>query len=502
MADKRHRILIVDDDPIAAESLAEFLSGEGYDTTTAANGAEALDTMARAEQTVGNDAARQGPISVVLCDVSMPVMNGLEFLKQGRKRFPSAAIIMLTGYGTIESAVEAVRLGAVEYLTKPVVDQELRLGLQRAMREHLLLAENQNLKTRLDDAVGLKHIVGNDPRMLRIFELVQAVAPSKTTVLMTGESGTGKSLIAHAIHHQSPRASRPFVQLSCGSIPETLLESELFGHTKGAFTGAYADKVGRFLAADGGTLFLDEINSASPAMQLKLLRVLQERKFEPVGSTQTIEVDVRVVLATNRPLEDLVRAGEFRQDLYYRINVVQIELPPLRERASDVVALAQHFLARHAAALGRQITGFTPEALDALTRYRFPGNVRELENIVERAAVLSTTPTIGVDLLAPHVLENTTGHMLPAHVRAKLGLPADPSAAPTPTTDNTASLPYTPTPLEDALREPERRVILRALEANQWNRQKTADDLHINRTTLYKKMRTLGIDHGDERLAG
>jgi DNA-binding NtrC family response regulator len=506
----RERILVIDDDPIASGSLSEFLEQEGFDTAVAQNGAEALDLLAKAEQAAAGDPGGSRAFGVALCDVSMPVMNGLEFLKQARKRFPALSIAMLTGYGTIESAVEAVQLGAVEYLTKPVVDQELRVALRRAVREHLLLEENRNLKSRLDDAVGLKSIVGSDPRMLKTFELVQAVAPSKTTVLMTGESGTGKSLIAHAIHHTSPRAAKPFVQLSCGSIPETLLESELFGHVKGAFTGAHADKIGRFLAADGGTLFLDEINSASPAMQLKLLRVLQERKFEPVGSTQTIEIDVRVVLASNRPLEELVRGGEFRQDLYYRINVVQIELPPLRERVSDIALLAQHFLVKHAANLGRQITGFQPEALEAIKRYAFPGNVRELENIIERAAVLSQSPTITIDQLPPQVLENSTAHMLPAHVRERMGLRLTPdgggaiplqAAAAVPS----AEQPYSPATLETALREPERLIILRSLKANGWNRQKTADDLGINRTTLYKKMRALGIDADgpeSQRLAG
>lgn len=536
--DSRPRVLIVDDDPIACESLADFVHESGYVPTTARNGAAALDLMSRQAQalaaspdTVGQEA---GPFAVVLCDVSMPEMNGIEFLKKCRRQFPACAVVMVTGYGTIESAVEAVRLGAVEYLTKPVVDQELRLCLQRALREHALLAENRALKARLDDAVGLKSIVGEDPRMRRTFDLVQAVAPSKTTVLMTGESGTGKSLIAHAIHQLSPRSAKPFVQLSCGSIPETLLESELFGHVKGAFTGAHADKAGRFLAANGGTIFLDEINSASPAMQLKLLRVLQERKFEPVGSSQTFEVDVRVVLATNRPLEDLVSSGEFRQDLYYRINVVQIELPPLRERVSDITLLASHFLAKHAAALGRQITGFSPDALTALKAYRYPGNVRELENIIERAAVLSRSPTISADELPPHVLANSADRMLPEHVRRQMGLQLTDSAqargpgnahhqththshqyphatVPRPAHTSThagelaSSRGAAPTSssgsavkLEDALREPERQIILQALAANGYNRQRTADALGINRTTLYKKMRALGIDLGND----
>jgi DNA-binding NtrC family response regulator len=484
---KAIRVLVVDDDPIAAESIADFLAEEGHQASFVLSAEEAVEMLAKAASAVGEPG-----IGVVVSDVSMPGMTGTDLLKRIAKEFPRVAVLMLTGYGTIESAVEAVRAGAVDYLTKPVVDAELRLAMQRAIRQHTLLSENVTLKSRLEDRFGMDKIVGSDARMLKIYELIDAVAPSRTTVLMTGESGVGKSLIAQAIHQRSPRRDKPFVQLSCGSIPETLLESELFGHVKGAFTGAYADKMGRFLAADGGTIFLDEINSASPGMQLKLLRVIQERRFEPVGSTQTVEVDARVVLATNKPLEELVARGEFRQDLYYRINVVTLALPPLRDRISDVPLLAAHFLDKHSKALGREIVGFTAEAMDALRRYTFPGNVRELENIVERAAVLSKAATIGVDALPEQLVGGASGAVGNggiAQLRLVGGSTPDEQA------------PWIPTALEDALREPERLIILRALEANAWNRQKTADDLKINRTTLYKKMKVLGIE-GEERLAG
>ncbi len=478
------RVLVVDDDPIAAESLAEFLHAEGYQAATAFNAEEALAALEQSRTGLGGDGdARPRPFGVVITDVSMPGMDGLELLRRITKEHPGVVVLVITGYGTIESAVEAVRLGAVDYLTKPVVDAELRLAMERAVRQHVLAAENAALRTRLDDRYGLDAIVGQDPRMLKIYDLIEAVAPSKTTVLMTGESGTGKSLIAHAIHQRSPRRDKPFVEISCGSIPETLLESELFGHVKGAFTGAYADKVGKFLAADGGTIFLDEINSASPAMQLKLLRVLQERRFEPVGSTRTIDVDVRVVLASNQPLEKLVAEGAFRQDLYYRINVVKIELPPLRERPGDIPLLARHMLRKHAAEAGKTIAGFTDDAMAALVRYPFPGNVRELANIVERAAVLCRGQTIGLEDLPPHVIE---GYSPLARIT--------PSNPPTISGADGEGDTWTPMPLEEALREPERRIILRALKANDWNRQKTADDLKINRTTLYKKMKQLGID--------
>ncbi|MFI4883047.1 MAG: sigma-54-dependent transcriptional regulator, partial [Phycisphaerales bacterium JB064] len=285
-----HKVLVIDDDPIIAESLAEFLVREGYEAATAFDAAEAMEALAEAEQHTDGPSRVPHPFDLAICDVTMPGMSGMELLAHIQKEH-DAAVIMLTGYGTIESAVEALRLGASDYLTKPVVDSELRVSLERALRQHKLLSENRRLKQQLAGRYGLEGIVGRDHRVQRIFELIEAVAPSRTTVLMTGESGVGKSLIARAIHQNSPRRDKPFVEISCGSIPETLLESELFGHVKGAFTGAHADKAGRFLAADGGTLFLDEINSASPAMQLKLLRVLQERRFEPVGSNETIEVD-------------------------------------------------------------------------------------------------------------------------------------------------------------------------------------------------------------------
>lgn len=470
-------LLIVEDDPLVHEALREFAQRDKWQVRSARGVQQALRELDSAQ-------AAEESIDVVLCDVSLPDGDGLEVLKSVTQDRRGAAVIMMTGYGSVDSAVSALRSGAIDYLTKPLVDDELRESLARAMRQRALLRENRSLHQRL--ATGaLGRVVGTDSRMLRVFEVVRAVAPSRTTVLMSGESGTGKSLIAHAIHDSSPRREKPYVELSCGSIPETLLESELFGHVKGAFTGAHADKIGRFLAASGGTLFLDEINSASPGMQLKLLRVLQERRFEPVGSTQTIEVDVRVILASNQPLEKLVASGEFRQDLYYRINVVKIELPPLRERAADIPSLAEHFLAVHAKELSRQIIGFTGTAMNALRRYPFPGNIRELSNIVERAAVLCKGQIIELDDLPPHVL-SPGQHPLMSTPHIQSGASAAGGEA--------LWLPSHPTTLEEALREPERRVLLAALAAHHWNRQRTAEVLGINRTTLYKKMKQLGID--------
>jgi DNA-binding NtrC family response regulator len=398
------RVLVVDDDALIAASLAEFLTGEGYRVQTASSLAEA---RARLVEAAGkSDEGADTDFAVAILDVGLPGGSGLELLREIVKAGRGTAVLMLTGYGTVESAVEALRHGAVDYLTKPAAEGELSLSLQRAVRHHTLIAENFNLKRRLESRHSLAAVAGTDARMAKVFDVVRSVAPAKTTVLMCGESGTGKSLIAHAIHDLSPRRAKPFVELSCGSIPETLLESELFGHVKGAFTGAHADKVGRFKAAEGGTIFLDEINSASPAMQLKLLRVLQERKFEPVGSSQTIEADVRVVLASNQPLERLVAEGQFRQDLYYRINVVKIELPPLRDRPADIMILAHRFLARFSAEAGKQVVAFAPEVEAALRSYAFPGNVRELQNLVERGVVLAKGQTITLDEMPGHVCES------------------------------------------------------------------------------------------------
>jgi DNA-binding NtrC family response regulator len=478
------RILIVDDDPIVAESLSEFLAAEGYETAVCFNGTEALELIREAEKPSDSATRRPEPFNIVLTDVSMPGMSGLELIRIIGQEFPSIVPVVLTGYGTIESAVRAIRDGAFDYMSKPVVDDELRMTLERALRQQMLLAENTNLKKQLDTKFGLASVVGRDYRMAKAFEMIEAVAPSKATVLITGESGTGKSLLARSIHRASPRASGPFVEIHCGSIPETLLESELFGHVKGAFTGAHTDKQGKFLAADTGTIFIDEINSASPAMQLKLLRVLQERRFEPIGSTQTIEVDVRVVLATNQSLEKLVADGTFRQDLYYRINVVKLELPSLRDRMSDIPLLVEHFMKKHSAEHSKPIVAISDEAIETLQRYPYPGNVRELENIIERAVVLSSRPTIGLDDLPQHVIEGKA----PMHAPSAgfTSAPDDPDA------------PWKAIPLAEALEEPEKRILLKALRANDWNRQQTADDLGINRTTLYKKIKAYQLD----RLAG
>jgi DNA-binding NtrC family response regulator len=478
MGKARARVLIVDDDPIVAESLAGLLGEEGYATATAGNAGEALELLSSAK-------GRSEAFGIVVTDVHMPRGGGFDLLRGMREEHGDVVPIVVTGFGKIEDAVEAVKLGAADYLTKPVIDDELRLAVSKAEHQHALLAENKTLKKELTDRFGMGSLVGADYRMQRVYDLIEAVAESPTTVLITGESGTGKSMVARAIHTASDRQAEPFITFACGSIPETLLESELFGHVKGAFTGADADKPGKLLAAEGGTLFIDEINSATPALQLKLLRVLQEKMFEPVGATQTTSVDVRFVLASNQPLEPLIERGDFREDLYYRINVVNIELPSLRERPGDVALLAEHFLGKYCEALKRERT-LGDEALDALRSHGWPGNVRELENAIERAVLLSRGDAIEAGDL-PESIGAGAGRSGVRSSGGRGGSIVVPALA-----DG-----WTPTPLSEAMREPERQILLAALRANAWNRNQTADQLGINRTTLYKKIKQYGLEELD-----
>jgi len=471
------RLLILDEDRIILQSLSQFLSREGYEVRSTDRPEDAMAIL------------ESGQIELLLADVNMPDIKPAEFLRDIRRRYPHVVVIVITGYGSIEGAVEATKIGAFDYLTKPIVDDEIRVVVEKAVRQQSLLFENRTLREQLDLRYGLGNVVGHDQRMRKIFELVEAVADSRTTVLMTGESGTGKSLIARSIHHRSPRRAGPFVEVSCGALPETLLESELFGHMKGSFTGAIADKPGRFLAADGGTLFLDEINSASPAMQVKLLRVLQERAFEPVGSTTTKTVDVRIILASNVDLAGLVAEQKFRQDLYYRVNVVTVKMPSLRDRCGDIPLLAGHFLRRFCKETGREILGFSDAAMAVLQEYPWPGNVRELENAVERAVVLCRRPTIDVEDLP----ETMQADQLPRGMSMGVSSGVLMCGASMSAADITMSA----MPLAIALETPERQIIEAALKRNAWNRQSTAAELDINRTTLYKKMRKYRLDVGE-----
>ncbi|HUJ60174.1 MAG TPA: sigma-54 dependent transcriptional regulator [Kofleriaceae bacterium] len=385
------RILVVDDEVNARTALVELLRDEGFEVETAA---DAFKGLGKLEAFAPH---------VVITDLKMPGMDGLELIAKIRSGHDGIDVIMMTAFGEVESAVAAMRAGASDYLTKPINVDELLVVLDRVLEHQQLERETRQLRVRVRDRVAPNNLVGTAPPMQRVFEIVDQVAPSRATVLITGESGTGKELVANAIHQRSPRADKPFIKLHCAALAESLLESELFGHEKGAFTGALARKDGRFSLADTGTLFLDEIGEISPAIQVKLLRFLQEHEFERVGGTQTVKVDVRVIAATNRNLPDEVARGRFREDLFYRLNVVTIEMPPLRERRADIPALVNFFIARYAKDNGKSIDGCTPEALELLMNHSWPGNVRELENAIERAVVLASGPTLEPLHLPPTV---------------------------------------------------------------------------------------------------
>jgi len=374
---QRGRILIVDDETTARTTLAELLGDEGYAVDTAVDGFKAL---AKVEELAPD---------LVLTDLNMPGMDGLELMRKARARDPELAVVVMTAYGAVDTAVAAMREGAADYLTKPINADELLVVLERALERRRLRAETLQLRERLADHRRAGNLIGSSAPMRAVVDTVLQVAPSRASVLLVGESGTGKELVAAALHEHSPRARGPFVRLHCAALAESLLESELFGHERGAFTGAVARRDGRLQQADGGTLFLDEIGEIAPATQVKLLRFLQSRDFERVGGNQTLSVDVRIVAATNRNLPELVKAGRFREDLFYRLNVVSIELPTLRARAGDVPLLAMHFLVRFARENEKRIGGFTDEAMLRLVKHAWPGNVRELENTVERAVVVA-----------------------------------------------------------------------------------------------------------------
>jgi DNA-binding NtrC family response regulator len=376
------RVLVVDDEADARAALGELLHAEGYLVETAADGFKALGKV------------HEFAPDLVLTDLRMPGMNGVELLKKLRADSPDLVVLVMTAFGAVDSAVAALREGAAGYFMKPLNVTELSFGLGREMERLRLQRETGQLRARLAERYSFEHIIGNSPAMQAVFKTVVQVAGSRASILVSGESGTGKELIAAAIHERSPRAKGPFVKLHCGALAETLLESELFGHERGAFTGAVGRREGRFVQADRGTLFLDEIGDISPAMQVKLLRFLQEHELERVGGNETLRVDVRVIAATNRDLHAEVAAGRFREDLFYRLNVINIETPALRQRRSDIGVLASHFLRQYSAENGKALEGFDGDAMTQLSAYDWPGNVRELENVIERAVVLASGPRI------------------------------------------------------------------------------------------------------------
>jgi len=452
---KKPSLLLVDDDQHLLDSMAAWLREQGYAVSTSSTVRQAKSALAEQR------------FDLALVDVRLGEDDGFEILTHTREHRPDTTVILMTGYGTVETGIEALRAGAFDLLTKPLIDQELEMAIDRALSQRKVIEENKSLKAQLDLRFGLENIVGSDHRMQRIYDVIESIADTRATVLITGESGTGKSLVARAIHRRSPRRDQPFVEVACGALPESLLESELFGHVTGAFTGAHQDKLGKFMQANKGTIFLDEIGTASPGMQVKLLRVLQEFEFEQVGGAKTFKVDTRVILATNEELGKAVAEGRFRQDLFYRINVINIELPPLRERLADIPLLAEHFLER-VCREANKTREFSQESLTALQRYNWPGNVRELQNVVERAVLLGKGTVV-------------TPEDLPAAIAAGQFSPIN-------------KLGDGDHGLKDAMAAPERAIILEMLQSNNWNRNLTADALGINRTTLYKKMKKLGLE--------
>jgi DNA-binding NtrC family response regulator len=449
------RVLVVDDEEIVRESLSGWLRQDGYTVGTALDGKGALDAI-RADQW-----------AVILLDLKMPGMDGLQVLEEARRLRPDATYVLMTAYATVDTAVAAMKLGAYDYLVKPFDPEELSALLRRIVSQQVLLQENEALRRALKREYGFHDLVSKSPSMQRLFDLARVAARSASTILVLGESGSGKEVLARAIHAESPRASGPFIAISCAALTETLLESELFGHEKGAFTGAASRRKGKFELASGGTLFLDEVGDVSPKLQLDLLRVLEDRRFQRVGGSETIEVDVRVVAATNRDLGKAVAEGDFREDLFYRLNVIPVTLPPLRDRPEDVPLLVQHFLERLSKELQRRLDGVSPEAMAALVAHRWPGNVRELRNVLERGAVVATGPVI----------------QLP-----DLGLPVPPPGA------RPAGSRGEPQSLEDV----EKRHIADVLTWSGGNVTQAARVLGIDRMTLYNKMKRYSLRRSED----
>jgi len=448
---KKGTILIIDDDPIGLETLAEGLQEEGYEALAASDGQRGLAML-----------AERPDVDVVLTDLKMQGVDGLEVLRHARSADENLPVILVTAYASLETAIEAMKIGAFDYVTKPIDLRRVVIVVEKGVALRTLTRENFDLKRRLNEKFGFENIIGRSEGMARVFQMVRQVADTRTAVLIEGESGTGKELVAQAIHNNSSRRAGPFIGVNCAALTETLLESELFGHEKGAFTGAIAQKKGRFELADGGTLFLDEVGDMSLAMQSKLLRVLQEYRFERVGGTHTVKVDVRIITATNASLEDKVKAGTFREDLFYRLNVVSIRVPPLRERRDDVPLLACHFARVFAERNNRPVKTINPQAMDVLCRYPWPGNVRELQNVIENMVITSQDDVLSVK-------------DLPERVR-----PALPPS--------TGGFPVGIT-----MHQLEERAIRETLDSVDGNRKKAADLLGIGLRTLHRKLREYGM---------
>jgi two-component system response regulator AtoC len=446
---KKVKVLVVDDEAIVRESLRDWLSDAGYPVLTAENGPQALEIIEKEKEKLG----------ILIADLVMPSMDGIELMKRAKEILPNIQVIIITAYGSISTAIAAIKEGAYDYIEKPFCPERVESVLDRLVELKGLIEENLSLRQRLEDGFRFENIIAKSPEMQRVIEVIKIVAKSNATVLITGQSGTGKELVARAIHTQSQRLDKPFIAVSCAALPESLLESELFGHEKGSFTGAYAQKKGKFEFANRGTLFLDEIGEISANIQVHLLRVLEEKALTRVGGNEEIKLDVRIISATNKDLKKAVASGEFREDLYYRLNVVNIELPPLRERREDIPLLAGYFLNKFAQENQKEVFEFSPEAMEFLLRYDWPGNVRELENAIERAVILAKGSLIEVADL-PHE-----------------GLSLANSAL-----------------LGKSLKEMEKDHILNVLCETGGNYSKAARILGITRMTLYNKVREYDFD--------
>ena len=445
-------ILVADDETGMRESVARALRREAFHVIAVEDGAAALDVL------------RRGGVDLLVADLRMPGLDGLELLRAVKVVAPDTGVILLSGHGTVEEAVAAMKEGAYDFLTKPFDLAPLIRIVRQALQHRALVLENRNLRRRLDELAGTGEFIGASPAMLEVLALVKQVASASTTVLISGESGTGKEVVARALHRFSPRRGKPFVSLNCAALPETLLESELFGYEKGAFTGAVGRKMGRFEMADGGTLLLDEVGDLSPAAQSKLLRVLQEGEFEPLGATRSVRVDVRVVAATNQDLAQLVKERRFREDLYYRLHVITVSLPPLRERREDIPLLAQHFLRLYAVKNQREIEGFTENALAKLVDYAWPGNVRELEHIVERGVILARARLLGLEDLPEAIAQTEPSTRV---ISIPLGMP---------------------------LEEVEQRLIEETLRRTKGDKELAAKLLGIASRTIYRKLKERGSE--------
>jgi len=456
-------ILVADDDAVARDLLAEALKKEGYIVEAFASGEEVI---AR---------GRQGRVDLVLTDIRMGAVDGLTVLREFKRMSPNTAVVVLTAFGSLEGAIEAIKQGAYDYLAKPFKREDIKLVVKRALDHCRLLQENARFREELKGKDEWSPLVGSSTAMLEVYKLVARVAESKSTVLLQGESGTGKELIARAIHANGPRRDKPFIPVNCGALPDTLLESEMFGYEKGAFTGAAGNKVGLFESANGGTLFLDEIGELGQALQVKLLRVMQDQEVRRVGSTTSTKVDVRIIAATNRDLEQLVKEGKFRDDLFYRLKVVPITLPSLVERREDIPMLVHHFLQKCATGAAHVVRGVLPDTMALLTQYRWPGNVRELENAIERAVSLSHGPML-------------TPEDLPEVIRQGATTQGEANPAPRDQVDDVYL----------TLEEVEKRHLIRVLKETKGNKVKAAKILGIDRRTLYRMAERFGLDLGDE----